>query len=182
MTHGFNEPETSLEGEPVEHAGNAGEGGEHHLLSEQLTEVQKQRDEYLDQLQRTRAEFMNFQKRSRVQAEIDRQYATGGLALDLLNVMDNLDRAIDAARSSADPSILAGLELVQKQFLDMLSKHGVQPIEALGQPFDPSLHEALLQQPDPESPEGTVIADLGRGYKIHDRVLRPSKVAVSTRP
>ncbi len=181
MNNKFDQPDATSE---VEDVGNQDQEthADHQSLSEQLGEVQKQRDEYLDQLQRTRAEFVNFQKRSRTQSEVDRQYAAGGLALDLLNVLDNLDRAIEAARGAGNDSILSGLDLVQKQFRDTLSKHGVEPITALGQSFDPSLHEAILQQPDADSPEGTVIAEYGRGYRLHDRVLRPSRVVVSTRP
>ena len=69
--------------------------------------------------------------------------------------------------------------MVHKQLLAIFGKHGIEPIRALGQPFDPNQHEALVQQPDPHHPEGTVVAELGKGYRIHDRVLRPTKVAVS---
>ena len=72
--------------------------------------------------------------------------------------------------------------MVHKQLLATLAKHGVEPIDALGQPFDPNQHEALVQQPDADHPEGTVVAELSKGYKIHDRVLRPTKVAVSVKP
>jgi molecular chaperone GrpE len=71
---------------------------------------------------------------------------------------------------------------VQKQLLEVLAKHGVEPITALGEPFDPNLHEALVQQPTADHPEGTVVGELSKGYRIRDRVLRPSKVAVSSRP
>jgi molecular chaperone GrpE len=149
---------------------------------DELAEAQRQRDEYLDQLLRTRAEFNNFQKRSRAQAETDRQYAVGPLALDLVAVLDNFERAADAARKAGAASIVEGLDMVHKQLLAVLAKHGVEPIAAQGQPFDPNQHEALTQQPDAAHPEGTVIAELGKGYKLRDRVLRPSKVVVSTRP
>ena len=72
--------------------------------------------------------------------------------------------------------------MVHKQLLATLAKHGVEPIAALGQPFDPNLHEALIQQPDADQPEGTVVAELSKGYRIRDRVLRPTKVAVSVQP
>jgi molecular chaperone GrpE len=147
-----------------------------------LAEVTRQRDEYLDQLQRSRAEFANFQKRSRLQADLDRQYAAGALATDLLAVLDNFERAIEAARATGDASIVNGLDLVYKQLLNTLVKHGVEPIEAVGQPFDPAVHEAILHQPSADVPEGTVLADYGRGYRLRDRVLRPSKVSVSRQP
>jgi molecular chaperone GrpE len=164
------------------HSGTTTSDSSPHALAEQLADVARQRDEYLDQLQRTRAEFVNFQKRSRAQADADRQYAALDLSTDLLNVLDNFERAIDAARQAGASSIVDGLELVHRQFLAALGKHGVEPIAALGHPFDPNRHEALLQQPSADHPEGTVVAELGRGYILRDRVLRPSKVAVSTRP
>ncbi len=149
---------------------------------DELGQVQSQRDEYLEQLQRSRADFANYQKRSKSQADADRQYAIGSLARDLLDGFDNLERATEALRASAAPGIGEGLELVHKQLLATLAKHGVQPIPALGQPFDPNQHEAIVQQPSAEHPEGTVVAELGKGYRLHDRVLRPTKVAVSILP
>lgn len=147
-----------------------------------FAEIQRQRDEYLDQLQRAHAEFANFQKRARTQAEIDRQYAISALASDLLNVVDDLERAIEAARGAGQATIVDGLELVRKKFLDALAKHGVEPIAALDQPFDPNLHEALTQLPDAAKPDHTIVAELSRGYRLRDRVLRPSRVAVSIKP
>ena len=151
-------------------------------IREQLDEVARQRDEYLEQLRRSQAEFVNYQKRSRSQAETDRTYAVVPLANDLLAVLDNFERAIEAARQSGSEAIITGLDLVYKQLTEALTKHGVVPIEALGQPFDPNVHEALMQQPDADRPEGTVVLELGRGYRLHDRVLRPSRVAVSVKP
>jgi molecular chaperone GrpE len=148
-------------------------------LMDEIAQLQKQRDDYLDQLQRSRAEFVNYQKRSKTQADADRVYAVGTLARDLLDGLDNLQRATDALRSSAASGITEGLDMVHKQLLATLAKHGVEPIDALGQPFDPNQHDAVLQQPDAEHPEGTVVAELSKGYRIYDRVLRPSKVAVS---
>jgi molecular chaperone GrpE len=149
---------------------------------DELTRARRERDEFLDQLQRSRAEFANYQKRSRAQADADRQYAVGTLVLDLLPVIDNLDRALEAARATDAGAIVEGVEMVRRQLLDTLAKHGVEPIPALNQPFDPNQHEAIVQQPDASHPEGTVVAELGKGYRLKDRVLRPSKVAVSTRP
>jgi len=150
--------------------------------TDEVSQLQKQRDEYLDQLQRSRAEFANYQKRSRAQADADRVYAVGTLARDFLDGLDNLERATDALRASGASGITEGLDMVHKHLLATLAKHGVEPIAALGKPFDPNQHEALTQQPDAEHPEGTVVAELGKGYRIHDRVLRPTKVAVSVPP
>ncbi|MDR3634827.1 MAG: nucleotide exchange factor GrpE [Isosphaeraceae bacterium] len=151
-------------------------------MAEDLSQVQRQRDEYFEQLQRSRAEFANYQKRSKTQAEADRLYAVGSLARDFLDSIDNLERATEALRSSASPGIAEGLDMVQKQMLAILAKHGVEPIAALGDPFDPAFHEAITQQPSAEHPEGTVVAELSKGYRIRDRVLRPTRVSVSVKP
>jgi molecular chaperone GrpE len=150
--------------------------------ADELAAVARERDGYREQLQRAMADFANYQKRARAQAESDRAYAVGNLATDLLGVIDNFERALDAARSTGDSSIVDGLALVHRQLLDALAKHGVQPIDAVGQPFDPKQHEAIMQQPSADYPEGTVVAEMARGYTLGDRVLRPSKVAVSAAP
>lgn len=146
------------------------------------SQVARQRDDYLDQLQRTRAEFANYQKRSKAQADADRLQLVRPLALDVLNALDNFDRAIESARSGGASAIAEGLMMVEKQFVAALAKHGVEPIPALHLPFDPNVHEAIMQQPDAQHPEGTVVLELVKGYKLADRVLRPTKVAVSVRP
>jgi len=148
----------------------------------ELLEAQRQRDEYHDQLQRTRAEFVNYQKRSRAQADTERMYAIVPLALDLLSVLDNFERASEAARAAGVASMVEGLDIVQKQLSSTLAKHGIEPIEALGQPFEPNLHEAITQRIDLQHAPGTVVAELGKGYRLLDRVLRPAKVAVSVQP
>lgn len=147
-----------------------------------LAQVTQERDHYLDLLQRTQAEFVNYRKRAQAQGESDRLYAISNLAEDILHVLDNLERALEAARASGASSIVEGLDLVYKQLLGTLAKHGVEPIQAVGTPFDPNMHEALTQLSDPEHPEGTVVKEFGKGYKIKDRVLRPSRVAVSVKP
>lgn len=150
--------------------------------AEQIEQLKNDRDELRDQLLRSRAEFANYQKRSKQQADTDRVYAVGSLAKDLLDPLDNLGRAIDHLRASGAEGITSGLDMVLRQLLEVLAKHGIEPIQALGEAFDPNLHEALVQQPSGDHPEGTVVGELSKGYRIRDRVLRPTKVAVSTRP
>jgi molecular chaperone GrpE len=150
--------------------------------AEEITQLKQELDEAREQVLRARAEFANYQKRAKQQADADRTYAAGSLARDLLEPLDNLERAIEVLRASGDPGVTAGLDMVQKQLLDVLGTHGVEPIPALGHPFDPNLHDAILKQPSREHPEGTVVAELSKGYTIRDRVLRPTKVAVSARP
>jgi len=171
---------------PSDNPGNADNAdprgaGDFFSASEEIAQLRKERDEYQDQALRARAEFANYQKRSKQQADADRVYAVGSLARDLLDSLDNLSRAIDVLRAAGAEGVTAGLDMVQKQLLEVLGKHGVEPIAALGEPFDPNFHDAVLQQPSPTQPEGTVVGELSKGYKIRDRVLRPSKVAVSVR-
>jgi molecular chaperone GrpE len=175
-------PDAEAEPDPKARAAAEGVDEASTSLRSQLDEAFRQRDDYLEQLRRSQAEFLNFQKRSRSQAEADRVYAVSPLANDLIPVIDNFERAIDAARQSGSEAIITGLDMVHRQLLETLAKHGVEPIAALGQPFDPNVHEALMQQPDADQPEGTVVLELNRGYRIRDRVLRPSRVAVSVKP
>ncbi|MFI5457862.1 MAG: nucleotide exchange factor GrpE [Isosphaerales bacterium] len=156
--------------------------GETLSASEQIARLKRECDEFRDQALRSRAEFANYQKRSKQQADADRAFAVSSLARDLLDPIDNLERAIEALRASGASGVTAGLDMVQRQLLDILAKHGVEPISAQGHPFDPNLHDAVLQQPSLDHPEGTVLAELSKGYRIRERVLRPSKVAVSAKP
>lgn len=146
-----------------------------------LVKIERERDELKDQVLRIQAEFQNAMRRERSMMEIRRSEAIGAVASDVLEVMDNFDRALDSARAggAATASILSGLEMVQKQLLGALAKHKVAMIEADGQPFNPDEHEAVMQRPSSEHPEGTVLQVLAQGYKLGDRVLRPSKVIVS---
>lgn len=154
--------------------------------SSNLAELRKkaaERDQYLDLAQRTRAEFENFQKRNRNDREQERKYAYFPLVRDLLPVFDNLERALTASEQGNDPGSLAkGVAMVQSQFLDLLKRNGVTRIEALGKPFDPNEHEAVMQQPSAEHESNTVLQVLESGFTLHDRVVRPAKVIVSVKP
>ena len=143
----------------------------------------RERDEYLLALQRTQADFENYQKRTRREWEQERRYAHGELARGLLPVLDNLDRATAAARQANETGpLVQGVALVQSQLLDLLRRHGITPIEAEGKPFDPHLHQAVMQQPSKEQSPGTVLKVLEQGFLLHDRVLRPASVVVATEP
>jgi molecular chaperone GrpE len=150
---------------------------------ERAEAAEKARDEYLDLAKRTRADFENYQKRfSRDLAE-ERRYAQRPLAADLLPVLDNLERAVAAAEQTGQAeSLVQGVKMAHAQLLDVLRRHGVTRIDALGQPFDPNRHEAVMQQPSAEHPPMTVVQVLEPGYTLHDRVLRPARVIVATAP
>ena len=130
-----------------------------------------------DQLLRTRAEFDNIRKRLTREKEESLRYANQAILSDLLPLLDHLELGLQAAATTTDPaSVVAGVKLIQSQFDRFLTDHGVTPIDALGKPFDPHWHEALSQEPSPGKPEGLVLHQRRRGYKIGDRLLRPSSV------
>ena len=145
-----------------------------------LETLQRERDQFLDLLKRTQADFENYQKRNQREREQERRYWYGPLGLDLLPVLDNLERALAAAKQANETGpLVQGVNMVLAQFLDLLKRHGITPIDAQGQPFDPHQHQAVMQQPSEEVPPNTVTQVLERGFMLHDRVLRPAKVAVS---
>jgi molecular chaperone GrpE len=133
---------------------------------------------------RLQADFENHRRRSLRDREDAFQYGHENLVKDLLATVDNLDRAIEHASQSGAgdfQGILQGVELVRRDLLGALAKHGVSEIEAAGVPFDPSAHEAIAQQEDDAVPANTVIQVFQKGYKLRDRLLRPARVVVSRR-
>jgi len=145
--------------------------------------LRRERDQYLDMAQRARAEFENYQKRSQKDRELERRYANSSFALDLLPVLDNLERALQAAQQGGDQGpLVQGVAMVQGQLLEQLKRQGVTRIDAQGKPFDPNQHQAVLQQPSAAAAPNTVLQVLEPGYLHHERVLRPAKVIVSTAP
>lgn len=130
-----------------------------------------------DQLLRVRADFENSRKRLTREKEESLKYANQGILSDFLPLLDHLELGLQAAASAKDvASVISGLKLIQSQFERFLTEHGVTPIDAVGQPFDPHLHEALGQEPAPGKPEGTVLHQRRRGFKMGDRLLRPASV------
>jgi len=134
-----------------------------------------------DRALRAAAELENFRRRSRQQIDTERQYAALPLIQGLLPVLDNIDRAIEAADgSNGGDGLLEGFKIVASQMRSVLAQFDCTEIEALGEPFDPNWHEAILQQPSDEYESGIVMLVTEPGYKLHDRVVRPTKVIVST--
>ncbi len=141
-----------------------------------------ERDEARDQLLRFRAEFDNYRKRMIREGEQIRKTAARNLIEDLLPVLDNLERALGHAADPVNDPVLQGVDMVVKSLHEKLAGHGLERITALGQPFDPNIHEALAHQASEEHPPDTVVAEYDRGYRLGDTVLRPAKVAVSSGP
>jgi molecular chaperone GrpE len=131
-----------------------------------------------DRLLRTAAEFDNFRKRAVKEKEDVQRFGIERLLKDFLPVMDNLERALDHAEQHDPRQVIEGVRLVQKLFENTLAKHGVVAFSALGKPFDPGLHEALMQQ-DSDQPAGTVVSEMARGYKLNERLVRPAAVVVA---
>jgi molecular chaperone GrpE len=149
-----------------------------------LRKLAAERDQYLDLAQRTRAEFENYQKRNQKEREQERKYAYGPLVLDLLPVIDNLDRTLEAAQKAGDTGpLVQGVAMVQRQFLEILKRNGITRIDAqAGQSFDPNVHQAVMQRPTADVEPGAIVAVHEQGYLNQDRVLRPAKVTVSAKP
>ena len=136
-----------------------------------------------DRVLRVQAEMQNLRNRLSREIADERRYAALPLLRDLLPVVDNIGRAIDAAQQRGDAeNLLEGFKLVRQQLASILEQHNVQPIAALGEPFDPQVHEAILKQPSNEHPEDHVALVTQQGYQLHDRVVRPSQVIVSSGP
>jgi molecular chaperone GrpE len=154
--------------------------GDLEALKGRMQTAEKERDQYLELLQRTRADFENYQKRIQRDIQQERRYSAGPVALDLLPVIDNLERAMEAAKKAGEAGpLVQGVAMVQNQVVDSLKRHGITLIDALNKPFDPTQHQAVMQQPGKDQPPNTVIQVLQQGFMIHDRVLRPASVIVS---
>ena len=155
------------------------------MLEAQLEESFKRARDTSDRLKdtherllRTAAEFDNFKKRAQKEKEDVQKFGIERVLKDFLPVMDNLERALDHAEQHDAKQVIEGVRLVQKLFETTLAKHGVQGFSAVGKPFDPSVHEALMQQ-ESDEPAGTVVSEMARGYKLNDRLVRPAAVVVA---
>jgi len=148
-------------------------------LQAQLEEKTREASEYFDKWLRLRAEFENFKKRMQKEKDDLVKFGNENLLKALLPVLDNLTRAIDHGRNAQDKSpLLEGVEMICKEFLNILDRFGVKTVPAVGEAFDPEKHEALSQEESDQEPN-QVIAAVQNGYFYHDRLLRPARVIVS---
>jgi len=141
-------------------------------------ETVKPEDDRKDQLLRLAADFDNYRKRSERELEQTRRYGIERLLGDLLPVLDAVDRALGYVGDSREP-FAEGVRLIARQAVDVLARHGVKGFASVGQPFDPTLHEAVGIDSTKEAPPGIVLEEHQRGYLLHDRLLRPARVIVS---
>ena len=145
--------------------------------------LQADLDRFRDLALRSQADFDNFKKRAAREKEEGIKYANSSLLERLVAIIDNFELGLTAARSEGEKSpIYSGMSMVLKQLTDFLAENGLQPIDAAGEKFDPNLHEAIAHEPSASVPEGNVVRQMRRGYKMKDRLLRPSAVVVSSGP
>ena len=172
-------PPAEQDDSPSPQGAGAGNGGSASAEADsELEKVKAERAAYLDRAARIQAEFENYRKRSARQQEEFREYAVADAIKSLLPILDSLDRALKTNAASLE-EYRSGIELIDKQFHDALSKLGVEPLEAQGEAFDPNLHQAIQMVDTDEVEDNHVIDELQRGYKLKDRLLRPAMVRVA---
>ncbi|PYN96907.1 MAG: nucleotide exchange factor GrpE [Candidatus Rokuibacteriota bacterium] len=148
-----------------------------------VSAMKRELDDKQDRLLRTLAEMDNMRRRAQRDREDYTRYATESLIRDLVPIIDNFDRALEAARGNRDAAkVVEGIELIQRELLRVLERAGVKRYSALGQLFDPTRHEATARVVSADASPNTVVAEILPGYLLHDRVLRPAQVAVAVAP
>lgn len=149
-------------------------------LEAELVKAKAKAEDHYAQLQRLQADFDNYRKRTQKEKTELIKYASERLVGELLPVLDNFDRAVSAAKVNPDFTAFSqGVEMILRQMQTALSKEGLNAMDAVGQPFDPNLHEAVLRVASEEHPENTVVEELQKGYYLKEKVLRPCMVKVS---
>jgi len=153
------------------------------LSLEALQQRAAERDDLHEKWLRATADYVNLRQRTRKEVAGAASQGLQRLAEDLLPVLDDLERALEAANAAHDfEQFTHGVRLVQQSFRQALEKHGIEPIDAAGQTFDPTRHEAVIARPDPDAPDGTVVEEIRRGYRLGDRIIRASQVIVAKNP
>jgi len=160
----------------------AAEGGRIAALEGKIAELEAALAEARDRHLRLAADFDNYKKRARQEQLETIQHASAELISRLLPGLDDLHKALEHRPAGVDPAWIKGVELSVRKLEDALGAHGLEAIKSVGSPFDPKLHEAVGHQESSEHPEDTVVAELRRGYRIRDRVVRPALVRVSRLP
>ena len=150
-------------------------------LVTEVTQLRRERDDFYDRLLRKGAEFDNYRKRTDRERRERIDVAAQHLLLELLPILDDFERALAVPVPAGAERYREGIELIDKQLQDLLKKRGITPIDTVGADFDPHIHQAVVQELSPTHREGEVIAELRRGYRLGDRLLRPSMVKVAKR-
>ena len=151
-------------------------------LERELAETRAKSEEHLYNWQRSAADFSNYKRRTDDERAQLSQFSTAILIGRLLSVLDDFDRALENVPPEAHDAWIEGVKLTERKLRNVLESEGVTPIEAIGQPFDPTVHEAVAHEETTEHADNEVIGEVQRGYRLHDRVLRPSLVRVANNP
>ena len=152
------------------------------ILREEVEEAKSQIEDYYSRLQRLQADFENYKRRTRIENEEILKYASFDLIRELLEVSDNLGRATESMKATEGAEgLIEGIEMIRKQFCEILNRNGVRAIKAVGQQFDPYVHEAVMNVASDNHPDNEVIEEFKKGYKLYEKVIRPSAVKVSKR-
>lgn len=179
----MSDEETKQEKLRDENPGQSPEEAQGPSEAEQAAALAVERDEYKDRWIRQQAELENFKRRAQREKADFLRRANEGMVRDLLPVLDNMERALAHAQASGeDNAVTQGISMTHQELVKVLERHGLERVEALGQPFNPEFHEAMLQQEDPDQDDNTVLSELSRGYVFQGRLLRPSMVVVSKKP
>jgi molecular chaperone GrpE len=175
--------ESGAHKKPSDHASASTSSSQPTDTKDEMVSLQADLDRFRELAMRSQADLDNYKKRSAREKEEGIKYANKSLLEKLVSIVDHFELGLEAARGEGENSpIYSGMSLVLKQLQDFLSENGLQPIVAVGQKFDPNLHEAIAHQPSDEVPEEQVISQTRRGYRFKDRLLRPSTVIVSSGP
>ncbi len=151
-------------------------------LERELTETQRSDAEHRDNWHRSAADFANYKRRTDEERATLAQFSNALLIGKVLGVLDDFDRALENVPADAHDPWVEGVRLTERKLRNVLESEGVTPIEAVGEPFDPNLHEAVVHEETADHPDNQVIGELQRGYRLHDRVIRPSLVRVANNP
>ena len=181
------EPADAAKGRAEENTGERNEAAtavfdDLEALRERTASLEQERDEFRGLLQRTRADFENYQKRAQRDLAQERRYCHAGMALDLLPILDNFERAVAHARpQDLESDFGQGILIIRKQLAELWKRYGLIPIDTSGA-FDPNLHEAVATEKTDRVPPNTIVEELQKGFFLNDKLIRPAFVKVAVRP
>lgn len=179
----YKDAEPGAAGAAEEAAGKEETSGDPEALpvEQRLQELEEENEELRSRLMRLQADFDNYRKRMRNEMGETQERANLELIQKILPILDNLKRAASASQETSEAEMIReGVEKIARQLEEVLEKEGVTPIECVGEPFDPTCHEAVMQEPSEEHPSNTVLEELQKGYRLKDKIIRPSIVKVSS--
>ncbi|GLF87477.1 MULTISPECIES: nucleotide exchange factor GrpE [Bacillus] len=173
-------PEQEAQEEAVQADTEEVTNDEQSAFQEKIDELQQLLDEKENKILRVQADFENYKRRARTEVETVQKYRSQHVVSDLLPALDNFERALGIDPDNEQTkSLLEGMQMVYRQLVEALKNEGVEPIEAVGKEFDPNLHQAVMQVEDENYDSNIVVEELQKGYKLKDRVIRPSMVKVN---